>query len=184
MTLKYGKNLEEIMNYFNKKIIFKRLTPTYKEMRNKLATLVATSPKTLQVPRICNISKVKKKIIFNLEFYTWMSYQVYADKRFSTVNTFRKFTSGISQENFRTSLVAKWVRLYLPIETTWVGSLVWGPAKARVPQLLPVHMPRTCSTTRSHCSEKLAALQGRVASLHLQLESPHTAAKTHAAKSK
>ena len=114
-----SNNLEEIMNYINKKIFFLRCTPTYKEMRNKLATLVTRVPS-------CNNSKGQEKNNFQPGIlYLYELSNLMRIKSFQLYTGSESLHSDISYENFRTPLVAKWVRIYLPMERTWVGSLVW-----------------------------------------------------------
>ena len=71
-----------------------------------------------------------------------------------------------------TSLVAQWLRIRLPMQGTWVPSLVWEdptssratkPLRhnywARMPQILkPVHLEPMLHNERSHCNEKPAQI--------------------------
>ena len=108
-----------------------------------------------------------------------------------------------------TSLVAQWLRIRLPMQGTWVRSLVWedptchGATKpmhhnywacalelAREPQLLSprattteAHMPRARALQQKQPPQwEACALQRIVAPLSATRESPHAALKTQSSQ--
>ena len=153
-------------------------------MRNKLATLVTRVPS-------CNISKGQEKnnfqsgILYLYELSNLMrikSFQLYTDSE--------SLHSDISYENFRTSLVAKWVRIYLPIERTGVGSLVWEDStcwRAMKPVCHNYWSPcaqRLFSTREATAMRSLLHCREEEPPLNTTRENPHKATKTGAAKRK
>ena len=72
--------------------------------------------------------------------------------------TFLCLANILIKKIIRTSLVAQWIRIHLPMQGTWVPSLIWEISHPAEQLLKPVHLEPVlpCSTreataTRSLC---------------------------------